>query len=50
MERKAGIGIERIDGDGLAPVAVLNWGSTDDALAYAAVVALVAGLVVAWVH
>ena len=49
MARKVGIGIERIDGDGLAPVAVSNF-STDDALAYAAVVALVAGLVVAWVH
>ena len=49
MKRKAGTGIERTDGAGLAPGAVSIF-STDDALAYAAVVALVAGLVVAWVH
>ena len=47
MERKIGIGVEGIDG-GLQP-AVFVW-STDDALAYAAVAVLVAGLVVALWH
>ena len=49
MARKIGIGVGDSDGAGRQPGAVFVW-STDDALAYAAVAALIAGLVVAWVR